>query len=71
MKEVVAIIHKNELMGRQLLSTDAVMDIVGIYLFCCDQSSVPEVDHVCAFIKKQHQNSESSMRLANNLLELH
>ena len=46
------------------------MDIVGIYLFCCDQSAVPEVDHRCEDIKEQNENSASSMRLVNNLLEI-
>ena len=41
MKEVVASFHKNELVGRRWLLSDAVMEIVGIYLLCCDQSSVP------------------------------
>ena len=47
------------------------MDIVGLYLFCCDQSAVPEVDHRCAEIKEQNENSASSVRLSNHLIELH
>ena len=47
------------------------MEILGIYLFCCDQSSVPEVDQSLAEIKDQNENYASSVRLADNLLELH
>ena len=71
MKVVVASAHKNELVGRQWLLSDAVMDIVGIYLFCCDQSAVPEADQRCGEIKEKNENSASSVRLANNLLEPH
>ena len=48
MKEVVAIIHKNELVGRRWLLSDSLMEIVVIYLLCCDQSLVHEVDQRCA-----------------------
>ena len=37
MKEVVVSVHKNELLDRLWLLLDAVMEIVGIYLFCCDK----------------------------------
>ena len=37
MKDVVASVHKNELVGRQWLLLDSLMEIVGIYLLCCDQ----------------------------------
>ena len=47
------------------------MDIVGNYLLCCDQSGVPEVDQRCEDIKDQNENSASSVRLANNLPEMH
>ena len=47
------------------------MDIVGLYLLCCDQSLVTEVDQRCEEIKEQNENSASSARLATNLLELH
>ena len=50
---------------------DSVMDIVGIYLFCCDQVVAPEVDQRCEEIKEQNKNSASSVRLANNLLGIH
>ena len=71
MNGVVVIIHKNELVGRRWLFHDAVMVIVGLYFFCCDQSAVPEVDQRCEDIKDNNENSASSVRLANNLLELH
>ena len=70
-KEVVTSDHKNELVGRQWLLLDKVMVIVGIYLLCFDQSAVPEVYQRCAEIKDQNENSASSVRLANNLLEIH
>ena len=44
-------IHKNELLGGQWLLSNAVMDISGIYLFCCDKSAVSELDQRCAEIK--------------------
>ena len=47
------------------------MEIVGLYLFCCDQSEVPEVDQRCADIKEQNENSASSVELANNILGVH
>ena len=47
------------------------MDIVGLYLFFCDQISVPEVDQMCAEIKDQNEKYASSVRLANNMLEFH
>ena len=47
------------------------MDIVSIYLFCCDKSVVPEVYQMCVDIKEQNENSASSVRLANNLLDIH
>ena len=50
MNEVVAIVHKNELVGRRWLLSDSVMDIVVIYIFCCDQSEVSEFDQICAKI---------------------
>ena len=71
MKEVVASVHKNELVGRRWLLSDAVMEIFGIYLFWCDQSAVAEVYQRCAEIKYDNENSVSSMRIANNLLGLH
>ena len=47
------------------------MEIVGIYLFCCDQSEVPEVDQRCVDIKDQNENSASYLKLAKNLIEIH
>ena len=47
------------------------MDIVGIYLFCCDQLAVTEVYQRCEEIKEKDEKSASSVRLANNLLEIH
>ena len=71
MKEVVAIIHKNELVGRRWLLSDALMEIVVIYLLCCDQSVVHEVDQRCAYIKENNENCASSVSFTNNLIELH
>ena len=71
MKEVVAGVHKNELVVRPWLLSDAVMDIVGVYLFCCDQSAVTELDQRFAYMREHNDNSASSVRLANNLLEIH
>ena len=56
MKEVVASIHKNELVGRRWLLSYALMEIVVIYLLFCDQSLVHEVDQRCAYIKENNQN---------------
>ena len=36
-KEMVVSVHKNELVYRKWLLLDALLDIVGVYLFCCDQ----------------------------------
>ena len=47
------------------------MDIVGIYLFCCDQSAVLEANQICGEINEQNENSASSVRFTNNLLEPH
>ena len=71
MKEVVARVHKNELVGRPWLFLYAVMEIVGLYFFCYDQSAVTELDQSCEEIKEQNENAASSVRLANNLLEIH
>ena len=49
---------------------DAVIYIFRIYLLCCDQSAVLEVDNRCEEIKGQNEKSVSSARLTNNLLEL-
>ena len=57
MKEVVASVHKNELVGRQWLLSDTVMDIVGLYLFCCDQSAMTEVDKRWSEIKYYNEKS--------------
>ena len=64
-------VHKNGLVGRQCLLLDALMDIVGLYLFYFDKSEVPEVDYRCAEIKEKNKNSASFMKLENNLLEVH
>ena len=70
MKEVVASIHKNELVGRRWLLSYALMEIVVIYLLFCDQSVVHEVDQRCAYIKENNEKSVSSVGLTNNLLDL-
>ena len=67
MNEVVESIHKSELVGRQWLLPDAVMDIFDIYLFCCDQSAATKTYQRCVEIKEQNKNPTSSVRLANNL----
>ena len=56
MKEVVASVNKNELMGRRWLLLYAVMDIVGLYLFYCDQSEVPEAYQRCEDIREKNKN---------------
>ena len=71
MKEVVASIHKNELVGRRWLLSYALMEIVVIYLLFCDQSLVHEVDQRCAYIKENNENCASSVSFTNNLIELH
>ena len=71
MKEVVASIHRSELEGRRWLLLDELMEIVGLYFFCYDQSAATEADQSCEDIKEQNENAASSVRLANNLLELH
>ena len=41
------------------------------FIFWCDQSAVPEVDLRCADIKEKNEKSSSSVRIINNLLEIH
>ena len=71
MKNAVASVHKNELVGKRLLFSDAKMYIVRLYLFCSDQSAVHEVNLRFEDIKDQNENSALSVRLANNLLGVH
>ena len=56
MKEVVASVNKNELMGRRWLLSYAVMDIVGIYLLYCDQSLLAPAKTSFAYILHYFKN---------------
>ena len=47
------------------------MDIVEMYLLYCDPSVVSKVYHKCEDIKEHNENSASSVRLANNLIDIH
>ena len=58
-------------MGRQWLLLDVFMEIIGLYLLCCDKSAVPEVNKRCADIKENSENSVSSVRVSNNRLGFH